>query len=503
MLISKIIGSHLSFRLNVMVVCMMALLLTVSLGVMLYFSRQTLKQEAMNDAWQTLDEMVQHINNILITVEQSTENINEDLQFHLAQPERMFTYSTKIVENNPYINGCAIVFKPHYYPNHDLYMAYVRHRDNDMKSKSYAKLDTLETFTDRPYSEQRWYLEPMAKLHPCWTAPLKNEETEDESLITFCQPIFDSARQCVGVVAVDVSISLLSEIVLAAKPSPNSYCTLLDSAGSYIVHPDKEKLTHQTVFTQAGHKTDPSVLEAAQAMVSGETGYKPFRQNHQDWIVFYKPFKHMEMAGQSVEKLEWSVGLIYSENDIFGAYNVLLYLMLVIAIVGLVLFYVLIRMVTHRQLKPLQALTHSARHIANGNFSEPIPDTQRDDEIGRLQENFRKMQQSLAAHVNELEHLMAAQQDRGEMLEKARDNSLETDKVKTFIIQYITNQMMEPSDIIDKSVTTLCNNYQNFCLADVEREVDAIQEQSDAILDLLKHMIHAVEIENEKEAAHE
>ena len=154
---------------------------------MFSFSHRVLKKEAVNGAWQTLDVTVLQIDNILQSVEETTENVYEDLRQHLDQSERMYT---------------AIVFRPDYYPGHDLYMAYV-HRDVN------GEFVTQETFTNRPYTEQVWYSETVAKEVTCWTAPLKNENAEDKALITFCQPIFDAKDECVGAVAVDVSISLV------------------------------------------------------------------------------------------------------------------------------------------------------------------------------------------------------------------------------------------------------------------------------------------------------
>ncbi len=103
-----------SLKLNLMVVCETVLLLTVALGVMLYFSHQALRQEAIHDAEETLDGTVQHIDNILLSIVQTTENIYQDVQNNLDQPERMETYSRQVVECNPYITGCAIVFKPYF-----------------------------------------------------------------------------------------------------------------------------------------------------------------------------------------------------------------------------------------------------------------------------------------------------------------------------------------------------------------------------------------------------
>lgn len=494
--LSKCLGPHTSLRLNMIVLCVMAFILLITLGVMFSFSHRVLKKEAVNGAWQTLDVTVLQIDNILQSVEETTENVYEDLRQHLNQPERMYTYSRRIVECNPYIDGCAIVFRPGYYPGHDLYMAYI-HRDVN------GEFVTQETFANRPYTEQVWYSETVAKEVTCWTAPLKNEDAEDKPLITFCQPIFDAKDECVGAVAVDVSISELSQIILAAKPSPNSYCTLVAKNGSYIVHPDKEKLMYQTVFTQTERGADPTVLEAVKALLSGETGYKPFHMNNEDWMVFYKPFTRSDVSGRSVQNLDWSIGLIYSESDIFESYNQLLFLVLACALIGLLAFFVFCRMFTRRELKDLDQLTRSAQRIANGQYNELIPDTQRDDEIGQLQENFVKMQHSLAVQLNEQKQISSSLERRGEYLQQASGHSLETDRLKTAFLYYVTNQMTAPSVIIDNSVTTLCNNYHDISQKDAEQEVEKIKAQSKLIISLLDELVQITEIATGKEVNHE
>ena len=90
-----------------------------------------LKEEAKNNAEQTLEATVLNIDNVMMSVEQTTFNVYQDLQGHLDQPDRMFTYSRKVVETNPYIVGCAIVFKPDYYPDHHLYMAYLHRKGSE------------------------------------------------------------------------------------------------------------------------------------------------------------------------------------------------------------------------------------------------------------------------------------------------------------------------------------------------------------------------------------
>lgn len=499
----KIITKTLSIRLSLLATGGIALLLVSSLAVMYHLSRHAMRDKAMHNAEQTLEGTVQHIDNILLSVEQSTGNIYWDMLAHIDQPEQMYTYARRLVECNSYIVGCAIVFKPYFYPDRELFMAYVHRKGNSVTETEDSELVVSETFGSRPYTEQIWFTEPMATGHACWVGPLKGDDTEDEALTTFCLPIYDKTWQCVGVVGVDLPIDLLSQIILAAKPSENGYSTLLGRDGSFIVHPDEEKRLHQTVFTQTEHGADPSVKEVAKAMVAGKTGFEAFRMDGRNWFVAFKPFHRVEVPGRSMEELGWSVGVVYPEGDIFGDYNRLILYVLAIAVGGLLLFFVLCRFVTHRQLQPLRLLTQSAQRIAEGNYGETIPHTHRKDEIGQLQDHFQKMQKALAKHSSELQQLTKTLDERRDILRKAYRQAQEADRMKTAFLHNMTNQMIKPSDAIVNSVTALCtlSHPTTSTIQQADHEVGIIQQQGHVIIDLLDHLIHVAENETGKEAA--
>lgn len=486
---------------NIRIVGEALLLLTVSFGVFAYFSHKVLREEGVRNAEQTLEGTMQHIDNILLSVEQATGNIYYDLIQHLDDPDRMYTYSRELVLSNPYIDGCAICFKPGYFSGKDLFMAYVHHQ----KSASNGALDltTSDTFAHRAYTEQRWYTKPMESGWIGWIDPLKGEETEREPLVSFCLPFNDKKGERIGVIAVDVAISHLSNFILAMKPSENGYCILLGHNGSYIVHPDKEKLMSPTIFSQTGRKADPTELEAAKTMLAGKSGTKEFRRDGDDWWVFFKPFKPIKWEGRSSGEVAWSVGVVYPEDDIFGLYNTLLYIAIAIGIVGILLFSLLSYWIIRKQMKPLSILAKSAQHIASGNYSETLPYEDRSDEIGKLQHRFNKMQRSLQGQVDELEEETKHLKQQGTLLQMEYDRAIETDNMKTSFQHYITHQMNDPSNSIDGSVTTICNNRHNISQQETNKQVDNIQRKSQTMVDLLDHLAHFTENETGKEGSYE
>ena len=491
----KIINKTLSVRLSLIVVSAMAILLMATLTVMLYYSKKALKEEALEKVSQTLEGTVQSIDNILLSVEQTTGNIYFNLIPHLDQPDMMFTYSRQIVEANKYVSGCAIAFRENFYREHDLFMPYFRReniggRDNIIQ---------VETFANGPYTEQVWYTRPMESARPEWLNPLTGlgNDTGEAPIFTFSLPLYGADGKTAGVVGVDVKLSQLSQIVSATKPSANSYCVLLDSDGTFIVRPSGNKSFLQTAFSLYGDDAD--VGEAVKAMVSGETGYKPFRLNGIDYYVFFKPFKRAAVPGRSMEKLEWSVGIIYPEDDIFGDYNSLSTYVLAVAVVGLLLLFFCCRVMIHRQLKPLLMLTASAQRIAKGKYNELIPDSRQADEVGRLQDNFQKMQQSLSAYIGELEQLKTTLQQHGEDLNAAYNQAQKADRMKTAFLHNMTNQMIGPAEAIDRDVSALCNDKVGN--QDISQLSDDIQQNGSTIAELLDNLISISADEKRKEVA--
>lgn len=486
------------YRINLVIVGQTLLLMAVSLGILFYFSHKALKHEAMSDAEHTLEGTVQNIDNILLSVEQSTGNIYYDLLDHVDEPERMYTYCRELVLSNPNIVGCAIAFKPGYFPDRDLFMTYVHRRAfvTDVKSD----LVTTDKFTDRPYTEQVWYAEPMKTGYVGWTDPLKGDDTENEPLVNFCLPFENKAGERVGVIAVDVSISQFSKIVLAVKPSERGYCVLMAKNGSFIVHPNEHKLESQTVFTQMNEGADHSVLEAAEAMLSGQSGMKNFKMNGENWSVFYKPFQRVEWEGRSSAQLGWSVGVVYPESDIHNVHYTLLGFVIIIALVCLVAFCLLCGWIIRRELNPLKLLTMSTQRVADGHYDETVPESSLDDEMGHLQNRFRTMQLKLCEQTAEVENETVQLQHHSDELRAAYGRLEESDRMKTSFLHYMTNQMAVPAESLDRSVTTLCNNYSNMSKEEIDTQVDNIERKSETLIELLNHMAHFTESETGKEA---
>ena len=488
-------------KLNIQIIIEALLVLAVTLGILAYFTQKALRQEALLNAEQLLEGTMQDIDNILLNVEQSTANVYYDLLEHLDDPDRMFTYSKELVENNPNIIGCAIVFKPGFYPGKNLFMAYVHRRSSDTYDQT--ELVTSETFIDRPYNEQVWYTIPVEEGKIGWIDPLKGKETENEPLVTFCLPFRDKTGECVGAIAVDVAINQLSKIVLATKPSESGYALLMARNGSYIVHPDRDKLMDPAAFAKNMENADASEREAADAMLAGKHGMRVFRRDNSDWCVTFKPFKRTKWEGRPESDIGWTVGVVYPEYEITGSHRLLSFLVLAISIIAILLGFQLSRRVIRRQMRPLKPLTNSAELISKGNYSEMLSHTDRQDEIGILHNQFVEMQHSLRNKLEKLEDETAQLKQQGSMLSETYDKTIEADATKTSLLNYMTGKTANNVMAISSSVMMLCNNHNDISKEEADKHIDNIRQKSKKILDSLNILAHFSETKTRKEADHD
>lgn len=486
-----------AIRLKSLVVIEIVALLMVSLGGLFYFTRKVLVEETKMDAEQRLEGTVQHVDNILLGIEQSTGNVYRALLEHLDQPDRMKDYCRRLLECNPDINGCVIAFKPNYYPNRELFYNFIYRK----KYNSPELIDS-DGYTNLPYTQRRWYREVMEKRMPLWIDPVENSDYNLEPVITYCLPIVDHSGECAGVIAVGLSINLLSQIVLESKPSPNSYSILISHNGTYLIHPNREKLAGKTVFEQPAVAESATALAAAKAMVKGKTGNMSFVMNDFTWYLFYKPFTPAKTPSRNMGVMKWSIATVYPKVDIFGSYNNLIFHVLGIVLGALLVFYIMCKKAIRKQLKPLMYLTESAERIAEGHYDESIPNVKRNDEVGEFYKHFQLMQKALAANIAKTKEQGVILQRRHEELERIYQQIQDDERVKTTFLRNVTNRMTVPAKCIKESVSMLCDHFEDISLEEAVKEKDSIKRQSEMILELLSHKFNASPSEAGKEEQH-
>ncbi len=388
------IRRKLSVRVSLWVVLFAALIFVVALGFQFYQSREAVRQEAISHASQILDKTSLRVEGILNRVEVASNMTKWLVLRHPNKADSMFVYSRGMLQNNPDFYNCSIAFEPEHFQDKGRYFsAYTRYVGDSLRTTQGGSDNYQYFFMD-------WYLMSTLLDKPCWTEPYVDFDVAtntSEMVTSYCQTIKDKEGKKIGVINTSLSINWLSQTISMVKPYPNSYSIMIGRGGTYFVHPDTTKITHQTIFTQTMEHPDTALIALGHAMQRGEEGMKKMFFNGKDCYVFYKPL------GQT----GCSMAIVCPEEDIFGGFDRLRRAVMSIVVVGLLLMlYLFIRIIT-RELSPLRRLAREAETIASGQFDAVLPDFQRIDEIGQLSHSFGNMQQSLVKYIEELKETTA------------------------------------------------------------------------------------------------
>ena len=379
-----------SARLSLWVVSFAAL---VFLGAMAYFftvSRRYVREEAILRATQVVENSVLRLNNILEDVQLSADNLEWLVYRHLDEPELMKEYSRITVQGNPVLSGCSISFEPNFFKGHYYYSAYSGYVGGALETEQEGDEDYQYFYLD-------WYLQPKLLNQPCWTEPYSDWEQGDaadrqtQRMVSYCKPLTTS-EGFIGAISLDISLKWLSDNLSPVKPYPHSYSILISRGGTYLVHPDPEKLFYQTIFTEGLIDPDPAQDELGKSMLDLEAGYRRMEIDGIRSYVFFTPLK----------ATGWSMAIVCPESDIFGRFNRLRWFITMIDLLGLLLLFFSCFQVIRKAMRPLSDLARQAEDIASGHFDTVLPENQQPDELGTLSRSFADMQSSLVTYMDEL-----------------------------------------------------------------------------------------------------
>ena len=352
---------------------------------------------------------------------------------------------------------------------------------------SYNNGDSIETENEGAdyyqYHTMDWYLIPKLLNRPYWIEPF--QEDDDWGIVvqdvfsSYSQPIHDKAGKVVGTFSVDIPLDWFSDTVSATRPFPNSYTILLGKGGTYLVHPDSTRQFYETIFTTSLQESDSAIESLGRAMIAGESGYRQMTYHGELLHVFYKPFKNTG----------WSVAVICPESDVFAAFNQLRRTVRLVTAIGLLLLLLSTWFIVSRSVRPLQKLVDSTHQMTQHEFTGEIPDSTREDEIGRLQRRFKALQQSLSKYVGKVRQQSAVLEARRAELQEAYDRAKAEEHVRNAVLHQMTADMSAPVADITAVSRTICEEYQEMTDDYMDAMVDKIEKDANQVGEMLNQLL--------------
>ena len=456
------IRHSLSSKLGVSILFLSILVFVASLGVMFVQSRLMLRKKATERMLSVLDNTVLRVRTCMDRVETAT-NSNGWMALEYLNPDSLLAISHHVVRVNPHVNGCSITTEPDVFPEVGPFSAYSIREGDSVVTVREAVYD---------YYDQIWYKLPKNQGRPGWTDPFN--DYNDNSLFTkniiasYCKPLYSDDGRFMGVISTDLSFKHLKETIVEILPYPNTYYALINSEGRYIIHPDSTKEFNKTVFEDLNAEKQPDLIALGHEMTTGGKGSMRVTVNGTSCLVCYQP----------VPDTKWCLALVIPDREILQTYYRLVYVIVSLIAIGLIIILLISRRIVAQSIKPLNELLAQSQIISQGNYDEKISHTEREDAVGRLQNSFATMQESLNRHVSDINRAADEAKQRNEELVKATQMAEDADRQKTIFIQNVTHQIRTPLNIIMGFAQVLRNSMGEIPHDEVKKIVDMMDHNT-------------------------
>jgi signal transduction histidine kinase len=423
----------LSAKLSLSILLLAVPIFVLSLGVLFVEARQMIQDEATGRAQSVLSATIQRMQRYLIAIETAT-NANSWLVEKSLQPDSLLALSAHIVSSNSHVDGCSISTEP----------GMVSGCDDQFSVYTLRQADSIQSVIEAQYDyfSKIWYKTPRDLKRACWLAYYDEadslEITLEGMIATYAKPIYKPDSTLVGIISSDLSLLHLSKEFSELKPYPNSYFMMVDKEGRFFIHPDTTRLFSQTIFSHADPRRQPDLIALGHEMIKGNSGTMDVVFDGSPCLVCYQP----------VEGTTWSFALVCPNSDVLAGYQRQFDILVPILIIGLLVILLLSHHVVATAIRPLHVLLKKTQSVAAGNLNVVIPHTRRVDVVGRLQNSFSVMLQSLDTHIGIIRNTTEQTIRCNKELEVATHLAQEAVKQKTAFIQNVSHQIRTPLNII-------------------------------------------------------
>ena len=113
--LTNYIQRRLSLRLGLLLVTVVAVMFSLVFGLLFYYSKEYVRQVAIDRANQLLDNTVVRISGVMDETEVVTNYMAAVTPRHL-HPDSLLVFTRRTIQNNSVLMGFAISMEPYYFP---------------------------------------------------------------------------------------------------------------------------------------------------------------------------------------------------------------------------------------------------------------------------------------------------------------------------------------------------------------------------------------------------
>jgi len=353
-----------------------------------------------------------------ITAEQSNMRIHEAAMKNAAELDSWFQQNGKIVENmveDIEISGDysdAFLFqlmkgKIAIYDK-DVLDYYIGFEDQDRQL-----ISGVSWVPDKGYDcrTREWYKEAMQSSGVVYIKPYVDAQT-GRMVITVAKALKKDGK-AIGVLAGDIFITNVIDVVKSYDINQNSYAFLLDSEGNFLAHPNEQFTPDANGLKNIKKINGTDYSDLIGAIKSNKT--EAFGMTDYDGVPKY-------FILSRINSCNWYFGIAVNKLEYKKPLNNLLYGFIIAILISTVVGLCIMLKLTNGMVKPIRALSDTVKRFSTDNMSIRSDITSK-DEIGELGGNFNHMADTIQGYSLSLEKKVA---ERTKELQEKNDNIMES-----------------------------------------------------------------------------
>ena len=417
------------------IICIVCLGITAAISYNIASSKMSQKEEekAELSAEKNAQEIETWLNGYATYLEVTAGTMEAQ---KMAEPEKIAQYLQELLQNQ---NEDGIIY--------DIYFT---SEDNRMTAGSGYEADGSVDFTKRG-----WYLAAKEKDGVHYESPYKDADS-GRYVITLSKKV-EWDGKVVGVLAEDIFIDQVVEIVNKCEVEGNSYAMLVDQNDGLMVHPNEKY----------GYVDDEPVrlndLAGNPYKKLSEKLEADGKKNQNIWLKDYDGVTRGFFVGK-VKSCDWHVVIALEKEVLYQDVNSMLRGFVVAMAISLVVGIVIITIMTKKIVDPIR---HLERTVASNDLNESIQ-VESKDEVGRLAKGFNKM-------LGNLRGLLSTSEEAAGNIE---ESSMQLQNITDTIVQGAKRVKQEMENINDTMNVQYENVHQSEeVLSNFEREISRFEGQ--------------------------
>ncbi len=288
-----------------------------------------------------------------------------------------------------------------------------------------------EGWSDFDFSDRDWFKQVLSTQKEYISDSFISDAT-NEPMIFNVYPIFDRNNALVGAVGADIDLKAISNSIGDLGVGTTGYSFAIDSKGTYIVHPESDKVKNQEKF---------EMIDLAQLNKPGREDYEAEDKTE---VFAYAP----------VKLLDWTVFITQDKNEVMQILQSFSKSTVFILLISIALATILGAIMARMLSRLLKALIKQSELIAEGDFTQEIV-PKGFKEIYLLSEGYQRMQEKLKSMVQQTKSSAGLLSESATgMKNVSEQTAVATDEVARAISEVATGAT-EQSKSVDEMVNIL------------------------------------------------